>query len=168
MVHTASEGLHDTLHLELEQEGCELSDRNAGLHADDIQLQIIGLLKEANNLSFWFREVRETTPFDAVGKGLLQTSLILPAHRPHKIIGTGDEGCSIVTNKVIATFGIFGTHMTWESKHTPIVTLGYLCRDESPTFGGTLNDDSGTIRLRRTKLGLSAFVCVMNSVSKPP
>ena len=31
--------------------------------------------------------------------------------------------------------------MTWEGKDTAIITLGYLCGDESPTLGGTLHNN---------------------------
>ena len=35
----------DTLHLQLKQEGCQSSDGNARLYTEDVQLQIVRLMK---------------------------------------------------------------------------------------------------------------------------
>jgi Tfp pilus assembly ATPase PilU len=67
MIHTAGEGFDDAFHFELEKDGCELSDRDAGLDTEDIELQVVGLLKQADNLLFWFREIREEISFDSIG-----------------------------------------------------------------------------------------------------
>ena len=67
MIHAAGEGFDDAFHFELEKEGCELSDGDAGLDTDDIQLQVVGLLKETNNLSLWFCQVRKEISFDSIG-----------------------------------------------------------------------------------------------------
>ena len=52
MIHAPSEGLDDAFHFELEKEGCELSDRDTGFDADDIELQVVGLLKLTDDLLF--------------------------------------------------------------------------------------------------------------------
>ena len=52
MIHTPSEGLDDAFHFELEKESRELSDGDAGLDADDIKLQVVGLLKQTDYLLF--------------------------------------------------------------------------------------------------------------------
>ena len=67
MVHPAGKGFDDTLHLELEEQGGQLSDGDAGLYAENVQLQVVGLLKQADNLLFWFREIREEISFDSIG-----------------------------------------------------------------------------------------------------
>ena len=104
MIHAAGEGFDHTFHLELEQESGQLSDRQACLHADDIQLQVVGLLKETDDLLFFWCQVWEEISFDSIGERLLQSNLILPTHRLHKVIGTGDEGCPIISDEVIAAF----------------------------------------------------------------
>ena len=38
MIHTARQGFHNTLHLQLKKQGCQLSDTEARLHAKYVQL----------------------------------------------------------------------------------------------------------------------------------
>ena len=59
VVGASGEGFDDAFHFELEKEGGELSDGDVGLDADDVQLQVVGLLKQGDNLLFLGREVRE-------------------------------------------------------------------------------------------------------------
>jgi len=59
VVGAAGEGLDDAFHFELEEEGGELADGDVGLDADDVQLQVVGLLKQADDLLFLGCEVRK-------------------------------------------------------------------------------------------------------------
>ena len=52
MVGTTSQGLDHTFHFESEEDGVELVDRNVGLDADDVQLQVVGILKQTDDLLF--------------------------------------------------------------------------------------------------------------------
>jgi len=45
VIHTAGQWLYHTLHLQPEEQGSELSDGDPRLHAEDIQLQVVGLLQ---------------------------------------------------------------------------------------------------------------------------
>ena len=71
MVHAAGERLDDALHLELEEQGGQLSDGDAGLHAENVQLQVVSLLEQTDDATFLRREVRKQSPFDALDLGLL-------------------------------------------------------------------------------------------------
>ena len=59
VVGAAGEGLDDAFHFELEEEGGELADGDVGLDADDVQLQVVGLLEQADDLLFLGCEVRK-------------------------------------------------------------------------------------------------------------
>ncbi len=63
VVGAAGEGFDDAFHFELEKEGGELSDGDVGLDADDVQLQVVGLLKQADDLLFLGREVWKQLAF---------------------------------------------------------------------------------------------------------
>ena len=49
MIHPPSQRLDDTLHLELEEDGREAADGNRGFDTEDIQLQVVGVLKYADD-----------------------------------------------------------------------------------------------------------------------
>ena len=57
MVHPTNERFDDTFHLKLEEQGGQLSDRDAGLHTEDVQLQVVGLLEQTDDAGFLRREV---------------------------------------------------------------------------------------------------------------
>lgn len=66
MIHAAGEGFYDAFHFELEEEGCELSDGDAGLDADDVELQIVGLLEQTDDLLFIRCQIGEERTFDTI------------------------------------------------------------------------------------------------------
>lgn len=67
MIHTAGEGFDDAFHFELEKEGCELSDGDAGLDTEDIKLQVVGLLKQTDDCLFFWCQVGKEISFDSIG-----------------------------------------------------------------------------------------------------
>ena len=68
MIHTTGEGFDNTFHFELEQEGSELSDGDAGLDTEDIELQVVGLLKQTDDCLFFWCQVRKEISFDSIGR----------------------------------------------------------------------------------------------------
>ena len=48
MVGATGHGFHDTLHLQREQQGGQLADGDIGLHADGVQLQVVGLSQQVD------------------------------------------------------------------------------------------------------------------------
>ena len=59
MVGSAGHRAYDALHFQLEKDGRELADGDVGLDADDVQLQVVGLLEQADDLLLLRRQVGE-------------------------------------------------------------------------------------------------------------
>ena len=123
MIHAASEGLYHALHLQLEEQSRQLSDRDASLHADDVQLQVVGLFQQTHNARLIRREIHKQAPFDTLGFSLLSQHIILPTHRLDKIVSTSNQPRHIVANQMVTSLTIFHVDGTRKGKHGSIVTL---------------------------------------------
>ena len=67
MVHPAGEGRDNARHRELEEQGRELSDGDAGLYTEDVQLQVVDLLELLHDSRLLWREAWEEISLDSIG-----------------------------------------------------------------------------------------------------
>ena len=104
MVHATSEGLYHTFHFQLEEEGGKLAYGETRFHAEDIQLQVVGLLEEVDDSLFLRRQVWEEISLDSIVIGQSSEGLVVPPHSLYEVVGTGDQGGTIVPDKVVAAF----------------------------------------------------------------
>ena len=49
MIHSSCQGADDSLHFHLEEEGGEATDVDVRFHADDVDLQVIGLRENVDD-----------------------------------------------------------------------------------------------------------------------
>ena len=67
MIGATSQWSDDAFHLKREEKGCQLTNWDIGFDTDDIELQVVGLLEQADDLLFLGREVWEQLAFDSFG-----------------------------------------------------------------------------------------------------
>ena len=121
MVGATCQWLYDTLHLQLEEQGGELSDGDVCLYGELVELEIAAFIKDSGDSLFVITEVGEDGSLYAFSLCLLTLCICLPTHSIYKILGTSDERGPVVANQLVAAFAIGSTHGTREGENTPVI-----------------------------------------------
>lgn len=153
--------------------GCEPSYLYPRLNADEVYLQVVVLFQHIDNGLLLCREVRKERPLYALPLGFHQFGIVLPPHVFHKVFCRCDECSAIAAYQVVASLAVHIAYASRKGKDIAVVSLRYFGGDQSSTLAALstriqASDMPATIRLRLTKLILSALVWVRNSVSSPP
>ena len=141
VVGASGEGLDDAFHFELEKEGGELSDGDVGLDADDVQLQVVSLLKQADNLLLLGCEVWEQLAF----YGFKLQFLCLPTHAFQEVCRRGDECCRVVANHLVAALAEGHPYGPREGEDVASVFLSNTTGDEPSALNGAFHEN-GPVR----------------------
>ena len=64
MIGATSQWSDDAFHLKREEQRCQLANRDIGFDTDDIELQVVGLLEQADDLLFLRRQVWKQLSFN--------------------------------------------------------------------------------------------------------
>ena len=71
MIHATCKRLDDTFHLQLEEQGSQLSDRDTGFYTEDVQLQISGMLQQTDECGVRRGKVWKESYHDAIGSNTM-------------------------------------------------------------------------------------------------